>query len=355
MKKKTKKFICNLLAILLLGIALVWICTKFIHLGKVEFTENAQVRQLIVPVNSRVPGFIREIRFEEFDYVEQGDTLALIEDAEFRFLVAQAEANCENARTGKVAMQDVISTTRSNLTVSDSGIEEARVHLENAQRNFERFKNLYAEKAVTRQQFDDIKTNYEAAKARYEMLCNERSSIESLGREQQTRLGQNEAGIRLAEAALDLAHLNLSYTAILAPCSGYTGRKKIQEGQLVQPGQTLVEVVDESSKWVLANYKETQTTDMRKGQLVRIEIDALPGIEFEGRVSSISHATGASFSLLPQDNSSGNFIKIEQRIPVRIEFTEKNSPEAMARVSAGMNVECEVVTESEPETKKQKS
>ena len=186
-------------------------------------------------------------------------------------------------------------------------------------------------------------TTYLAAKARYEMLQNQKESVRSVSREQNTRLGQNEAGIKLAEAALELARLNLSYTVITAPCDGYTGRKDIQVGQLIQPGQTLVDIVDAENKWIIANYKETQTANIAVGQAVEIEVDAVPNHIFKGVVRSVSRATGASFSLLPQDNSSGNFVKIEQRIPVRIDFTDDNDTEALQRVSAGMNVECKVL------------
>lgn len=258
-------------------------------------------------------------------------------------MVAQAEANLENAKTGKVAMHNVISTTASNLSVTDASIEEARIVFENAERNYKRFSTLYEQNAVTRQQYDDMNTTYLAAKARYDMLRRQKESVQSVSREQNTRLGQNEAGIKLAEAALELARLNLSYTVVLAPCDGYTGRKEIQEGQLIQPGQTLVDVVDAGQKWVVANYKETQTANIREGQEVEIEIDAVPNHTFKGVVRSVSRATGASFSLMPQDNSSGNFVKIEQRIPVRIDFAEDNDAEAMERVSAGMNVECKVL------------
>ena len=188
-----------------------------------------------------------------------------------------------------------------------------------------------------------MNTTYLAAKARYDMLKRQKESVRSVGREQNTRLGQNEAGIKLAEAALELARLNLSYTVVIAPCNGYTGRKEIQEGQLIQPGQTLVDVVDSEEKWIVANYKETQTANIREGQEVEIKVDAVPNQIFKGIVRSVSRATGASFSLMPQDNSSGNFVKIEQRIPVRIDFAEDNDVEAMERVSTGMNVECTVL------------
>lgn len=343
MTRKTKKLIYNIIVCVLLLGAISWVCEKFIHLGNVEFTENAQVKQHIVPVNSRVQGYIKEVRFDEYTKVRKGDTLVIIEDAEYRYMVAQAEASLDNAKTGKDAMHNVISTTASNLSVTDASIEEARIVFENAERNYKRFSALYEQNAVTRQQYDDINTAYLAAKARYDMLTRQKESVQSVSREQNTRLGQNEAGIKLAEAALELARLNLSYTVVLAPCDGYTGRKEIQQGQLIQPGQTLLDIVDAEDKWVVANYKETQTANIQEGHEVEIEVDAVPGYTFKGVVRSVSRATGASFSLMPQDNSSGNFVKIEQRIPVRIDFTQDNDAEAMERVSAGMNVECKVL------------
>ena len=187
-----------------------------------------------------------------------------------------------------------------------------------------------------------MKTNFEASKARYELLLRQKKSTALVKQEQTERLEQTEAGIKLAEAALEIARLNLSYTVITAPCDGTTGRKEIRGGVLVQPGQTLVNLVDENDKWVVANYKETQTTHIDEGYPVDIEVDAIPGVVVKGVVKSVSQATGASFSLLPQDNSAGNFVKVEQRIPVRIEFSDGNKPEDMKRLRAGMNVECVV-------------
>lgn len=343
MKHKTKKSIYNIFVVILLAAALFWVCEKFVHLGSVEFTENAQVRQHILPVNSRVQGFIKEVRFDEYTKVLKGDTLVIVDDAEYRYMVAQAEANLANAKTGKQAMHNVISTTNTNLSVTQASIDEARILFENAEKSYNRFDALYKQNAVTKQQYDDMHTAYQAAKARYEMLKHQKESVQSVSREQNTRLGQNEAGIKLAEAALELARLNLSYTVILAPCDGVTGKKQIQEGQLIQPGQTLLDIVDSEDKWIVANYKETQTANIQEGQEVEIEVDAVPNHTFRGVVRSISRATGASFSLMPQDNSSGNFVKIEQRIPIRIDFTEDNDMKALERVSAGMNVECKVL------------
>lgn len=342
MKHRTKKRIYNVFAVALLVVAIIWVCAKFVHLGNVEFTENAHIEQHIVPVDARIQGFVKRVCFNEYEHVEKGDTLLIIEDAEFRLFLAQAEANYANATTDKSAMHNVISTTRTNIAVTEATIEEARIRLENAERNYLRYKSLLADDAVTRQQYDNMATEWEAAKARYEVLIKQRESVEAVSREQNTRLGQNDAGIAVAEAALDLARLNLSYTVVLAPCSGVTGRRDIHVGQLIHPGQRIVDIVDESEKWVVANYKETQIENIRPGAKVEIEVDAIPNVVFKGVVRSLSQATGGSMSMLPQDNSSGNFIKIEQRIPVLIDFTDDNDPKALARASVGMNVECTV-------------
>lgn len=342
MIKNKKRAIPNFIILLVLAGGISWISGKFIRLGSNEYTDNAQIKQHLTPVNTRVQGFIKKICFEEYQQVKKGDTLAIIDDTEYRLKVAQAEADYQNALAGKSAMYTTINTTQNNIFVTEAAIEEQRVRLLNAETDYKRYQELMKEEAVTPQQFDRVKTDYAATKARYEQLLRQKQSTSLMKQEQTQRLEQNESAIKLAEAALNLAKLNLSYTIICATTDGVTGRKDIHEGQLVQSGQTLVTLVDGTEKWVIANYKETQTTDMQKGQLVKIQVDAIPGIEYEGQISSISDATGSFYSVIPQDNSAGNFVKVEQRIPVRIEFTHNNRPEDLERLRAGMNVECTV-------------
>lgn len=342
MVKKRMKLAYNIIVGLLLLSGIAWVSAKFVHFGNVEFTDNAQVKQQIVPINSRVQGFIKKIYFKEYQRVKKGDTLAVIEDVEYRLKVAQAEADYRNAVIGKKAMGTTILTTQSTISVTESGIEESRVRLVNAEKEYNRYKNLLLQKSVTQQQFDAVSANYEAAKARYEQLQHQRNTSSLVKNEQTMRLDQNDAGIKVVQAALELARLNLSYTVITAPCDGVTGRKNIEEGQLIQPGQALLDFVNENDKWIIANYKETQTANINEGQVVEIKIDAIPNTKFKGIVQSISRATGASFSLFPQDNSAGNFVKVEQRIPVRIEFSSDNKAQYLEKLRSGMNVECEV-------------
>ncbi|NLB82010.1 MAG: HlyD family secretion protein, partial [Clostridiaceae bacterium] len=312
---------------------------QFVAVTDSNFTDNAQVKRHIVPVNSRVQGYIQEIRFQEYKHVNKGDTLLVVDNSEYLFRLAQAEANYANAIAGKEVMGSTISTTFNNLSVSDAGIEEVKVRLNNAETNLKRYKNLLDQEAVTQDQYDRMKTEYDATKARYDMIVRQKQSTALMGEEQTKRLSQNEANIKQAKAALNIAQLNLSYTAIVAPCSGIVGRKVLQEGQLLQPGQSIVSIVDDSQVWIIANYKEKQTKNIAEGDDVKIEIDAIDGITFKGTVVALSNATGSAFSLVPTDNSAGNFVKVEQRIPVRIELTSENTAENINKLKAGMSAE----------------
>ncbi|GHU78569.1 multidrug resistance protein [Bacteroidia bacterium] len=341
MNKKNKKLIINIFVIALILCGIAWIASLFIHVGG-EYTNNATVDRDRVVLSSRVQGFVKKIYFDEFQQVRKGDTLVIIEDAEFRLRLAQAEADYQNALSGKSAMATTIHTTQNNLSVSDAGIEEMRILLQNAEKDYLRYQKLLAESAVTQQQYDGVKTNYEAMRAKYEMLVRQKQSTNLVKTEQTQRLDQTESGIKVAESALEIAKLNLSYTVILAPCDGKTGRKTIQEGELVMPGKHLLTVVSDENKWVVANFRETQMQHIQVGSKVAIEIDAFPNHPFEGVVSSISNASGAQYSPASPDHSVGNFVKVEQRIPVKILFTENNDSAILAQLTSGMNVECKV-------------
>lgn len=341
MNKKKQKNIANVIIVILIVCGIVWIASLFIHVG-CEYTSNAQVRQDIIAVSSRVQGFVKKVNFDEFEYVHKGDTLVLIEDSEFRLRLAQAEADFQNAMVAKSAMGTTISTIQNNLSVSDAGIEEVKILLANAESEYNRYKNLLDANAVTRQQYDAEKTHYESLKAKLETMQRQKMSMNLVKTEQTQRLDQNEANIVVCQAALDLASLNLSYTVILAPCNGYTSRRTIQEGELVMPGKNLISIVSDEKQWVIANYRETQMPRIKMGNKVKIMADAIPDVEFEGEIVAISDATGSQYSVVPQDNSMGNFVKVEQRIPVKIAFSPNNDKACMSQLRSGMNVECKV-------------
>lgn len=342
MTHRSKKILSYIVTIAVIVLAAIWIYPHFAHIGNVEFTDNAQIQQQIVPVNSRVQGHIKEIRFKEYEPVKKGDTLVIIDDSDMRLRVAQARADLQNALAGRDVADRSVGVASANVAVTEASITEAKVVMEMAAADFDRYSRLLEQDAVTKQQYEAVRTDYEAKKARYEMLARQRSATTSVVAETRQRIAQNEAGIELAKALLETAELNLSYCAVTAPCDGFASRKEIQAGQLVQPGQTLLDIVDSADIWVTANYKETQLSHIDAGSDVEIKVDAIPGVTFNGKVVSISKATGAALSILPQDNSAGNFVKVRQRIPVRIEFTSDNRASDMQRLRAGMNVECSI-------------
>lgn len=340
-RKKILRWTYNIIVLALLIAGATVVILNFAHFGCVEWTDNAHVQQHITPINTRVQGFIKEIRFEEFQPVHKGDTLVIIEDAEFRLALAQAEAELANAEAGSRATTTVMATTSSNIGVTEATIEELRATMENARREDARFQKLLAERSVTQQQADNIHTAYLGARARYEAANRQRRSQTLVRSEQGHHLQQSEAAIEVARTRLDLARLNLSYTVITATADGVVGRKEIHEGQLVQPGQTMVDIVAGNELWVVANYRETQLPHIAVGAKVRIKADAVPGVEYTGIVERISDATGSAYGIIPQDNATGNFVKVEQRVPVRISL-KGNKPEDLRNLRAGLNVECEV-------------
>lgn len=336
-KNKIHTYLYNVLIVACLLGGAAYAVSQFMHFGNGEFTDNAHVCQNIVPQNCRVQGFIREVRFTEFQQVKKGDTLAVIEDTEFRLRLAQAEADLIRAQRGTQGTASSIVTTKTSMGVTDAGIEAARVQMENAKREDARFEKLLGQDAVTRQQYDKVHTGYLSAKAGYEQALRSRQTQSAVVAEQGHHLSASEQGIELARRAVDLARLNLSYCYIIATCDGTVGSKDIHVGQLVNPGQTLVSIVDKGERWIEANYKESQLPHIKVGNKVKITADAVPGVAYTGTVERISDATGSAFSLIPIDNATGNFVKVEQRVTVRIKL-DNNADNA--KLKGGYNVEC---------------
>ncbi len=338
-KKTTFTTVYNTCVLLLLLAGAALVVNHFVHFGSGEFTDNATVQQHITPVNTRVQGFIKEIRFGEYQNVHRGDTLVIIEDSEYRLQLAQAEAALQRELAGADATTSGISATKQTIGVGEAGIDEAKAQLDEARREEQRYAQLLKDDAVTRQQYDGMHTALLAAEARYNQAVRRNATLADTKKEQGHRLAQNHAAVEAARAAVRLARLQLSYTVITATADGVVGRKGIHEGQLVQPGQTMVDIVDNTELWVVANFRETQLPGIAVGADVKISADAVPGVVFQGTVERISDATGSAMSLVPQDNATGNFVKVEQRIPVRIRLSADRNT---AKLRAGMNVECEV-------------
>lgn len=354
-KKKKSNFakLINLVVLVMVLGGLFWVVKSYFNFGNDKYTNAAQVESFINPINTRVSAYIKEIRFVEHQPVKKGDTLLILDNREILTQVGQAEAAYMAALASKnVTSQSVntasnnVNTVGANVQAASAGIKAAKARLWNAEQNFNRYQNLLKDEAVTRQQFDQIKTEYESQKAQLEVqiaqlqsVVNTKRSSELTVNEVKSRLGMNDAEIKRVESALEMAKLNLSYTVITAPHDGIMGRRSVNVGQLLNPSQQVATIVDINNVWITANYRENQMENVKIGGLAKVTVDALGGKEFEGKITAISGATGARYSAVPVDNSTGNFVKVQQRIPVRIEFTDKNKIEDLKQLRAGMNVQ----------------
>lgn len=347
-KKKNKLFPLILGIVVVIG--LIFGITKYLHSMHHEETDDAQIEGNISPVISKVSGYVEKIFVEDNQRVSKGDTLVLLEDDDYQLNVMQAEAALENARANLDVVKATYNVSQANQSTSvvsvsaaEANIEAAKVDLWKATQDFKRYSNLVKEGSVTEQQFEKAKADKEAAERKLDVLIEQKriAAEQSKASRSQTDVSSNnvavaESVVKMKEAELDMAKLQLSYTAVTAQTDGIVSKKNVQLGQLIQAGQSLFALVIDKDRWVVANFKETQMEKMHPGQDVEVKIDAYPGETFNGMVESISPATGAKFSLLPPDNATGNFVKVVQRVPVKITF--KESEENLKKFIAGMNV-----------------
>ncbi|MBM6804989.1 HlyD family secretion protein [Bacteroides caecicola] len=339
-KQESGKVFTMKKAVGIIGICLaIWglyaIISLFVDYKSSETTDDAQVEQYLSPVNIRVAGYIKKIYFTEHQHVRKGDTLLVLEDDEYRIRLKEAEAALMDARSGRKVVANTLNTVSNSASVYDASIAEAQYRMEQLEKDYRRYSSLLKKNATTPIVVEQYQTQLEMARARVAALKQQREAAHSSVTEVDQRQENAEAAVKRAEAAVDLAALNLSYTVVTAPCNGCLGRRSIEEGQLVNAGQTLTTIIPDTRKWVVANYKETQISSLAVGQEVEVTVDAFAGKTFKGRITAISSATGSKYSMVPTDNSAGNFVKIQQRVPVRIELTDI-SDEDNARLAAGM-------------------
>lgn len=247
----------------------------------------------------------------------------------------EAEAALKDALAGNAVINSTLNTTQASASVFEASIAEVEIRLAKLEKDRQRYENLLERNAATPIQLEQIATEYDATKKKLEALKRQQKAALSGVQEVSGRRENTEAAVQRAKAALEMAKLNLSYTVVVAPCDGKLGRRAIEEGQYIPAGQTITYIMPDSKKWIIANYKETQVENLHVGQDVAVTVDAISDREFKGKITAISGATGAKYSLVPTDNSAGNFVKIRQRIPVRIDFTDL-SEEDNERLAAGM-------------------
>ncbi len=341
-KLRARNIILNTVCIILVLAGITWVVTYFWKYVNYEITNDAVVDQYIVPVNTRVAGYIREVRFTEHQQVSAGDTLLILDDREYRIRLKDAQAALLDVKGSLEVLGSGIRTSEVNVQVQEANIAETKARLWQLEQNYRRYANLLQEESVSRQQYEQVKADYEATQARYRALVSQKEAARSQYKETTQRTTGAEANILRKEAEVEMAALNLSYTVVTAPYDGYMGRRTLETGQFVQAGQTLSNLVRSHNKWVTANYKETQIAHIYIGQRVRIKVDALKNRIFHGKVTAISEATGSRYALVPTDNAAGKFVNVQHHRPVRIEFDDV-TPDEMQHLRAGMMVETEAL------------
>ena len=340
-KKKPNKVLPIILGIVLIGGAIFGI-KEYIYFSKHVDTDDAQIDADISPVVARVGGYVDSIYFEENTHVNKGQVLVKIDDRDYRVKLEQAQATQQGASAGINVGQSQIYATAANSSSAKAEVASASARLDKVRKDYERYANLVKDGSVTRQQFDQAKADLEVAQANYNAARDQyKAALEQVGTTR-SQLKVTNTGVTARRSDVDFAKLQLSYTQIKAPASGLAAKKNVQVGQLVQAGQTLFSVVNDNSVFITANFKETQLDKIHNGQKVDLKVDAYPDLNVTGTVYNFSPATGAKFSLLPPDNATGNFVKVVQRVPVKIKLN--GSKEDIAKLRPGMSVDVSVIT-----------
>ena len=339
-EKKPNRVLPIILGLILVG-GVIFGIKEYIYYGKHVDTDDAQVDGDISPVVARVGGYVDSISFQENTHVNKGQVLVKIDDRDYKVKLEQAQAAQVGASSGIGVNESQIYTNEANVAVAKANVTSAQARLDKVAKDYARYANLVKDGSITQQQYDQSKSDLEVAQAAVQAAQDQFKAAQEQVGTTKSQLKVTTTNIDQRKVDIDFARLQLSYTIIKAPASGITSKKNVQLGQLVQAGQTLFNIVNDSSIYITANFKETRLDKIRNGQKVDIDVDAYPEMKVTGTVFNFSPATGAKFSLLPPDNATGNFVKVVQRIPVKIKISGK--PEDLAKLSPGMSVNVSVI------------
>ncbi|MCU7547641.1 HlyD family secretion protein [Chitinophagaceae bacterium LB-8] len=313
---------------------------KLMHSIHYESTDNAQLESNAVPVISRIAGYIDSVYVDDYQEIKAGQLLLVLDDKEYQIAVSQAEADLLQAEADLASARAAYVNVGAAEKVASANTDVLQTKLAKAQSDLTRDEALFADGSITRKQLDDSRSNVETARMQLIAGSEQIKQASVQGGTASALIQKAQATIATRKAALDQAKLRLSYTHIYAPSNGRVGKTNLERGQYIQPGQSLTTVVNNETFWLVANFKETQLKSLSIGQPVEITLDGYPDKKFNGKITSFSEATGAKFSLLPPDNASGNFVKVTQRVPVKIEF--ENSTDLKPILKAGLSAEVDV-------------
>jgi membrane fusion protein (multidrug efflux system) len=345
--------------IILVGLTAVYFYLQYkkTHIS----TDDAYVDGYIHTIAPKISGTVKALHIQDNQLVRAGDLLLEIEPQDYIVAVRQARAALETETAKLVQIQNTVDTAQKQLGQvvasleagqSNLKLQEANLHFAHVQ--FERYDALFKKQVAPKQQYDQTKTAYEVALAQVKAAQDQVKQLEASVETQKALIKETESSIppqvaliRQKEADLQAAELNRSYTKLYAPTNGYITNRTVNKGNQVQPAQPLMAVVPlaQADIWITANYKETDLAHVRPGQKVKIKVDTYPGKEFNGRVNSIMAGTGAVFSLFPPENATGNFVKVVQRIPVKIVLEPGEDPHHLLRM--GMSVVPTILRDNE--------
>ncbi|RXK52080.1 HlyD family secretion protein [Aquirufa rosea] len=302
-----------------------------------EDTDNAQIEAYFIPVLPRMTGFVKQVYVNDYDQVKKGQLLLEIDSDEAALALEEMQVDVEQAQSDIESARANLTNLKKSIEAQRSSVTSAELMLNKYNRDVNRNAALELAKAITRQQLIDSQDLAEQAAVKFQGAKAELSSTQSKIGILQAALHKAEVALKLKKIKVEQQKLKLSYSKIYAPADGKIGKKSVEPGQFIQVSQPLMTIIDDSRYWIVANYKETQVKSLKVGMNSEIKMDAYPNVNLKGRILSISESTGAKTTLLPPDNSSGNFVKVTQRIPVKIEILEANKYKDILR--AGLSLE----------------
>lgn len=316
--------------------------TKIQHAVNYESTDNAQIQSNAVPVLSRVAGYIDSVAVSDYSEVKQRQLVVKLDERELQLAVSQAQADLLQAQADLATARASLSTVGSSENVAAANAAVLQTRLQKAQQDLRRDEALYADGAITGKQLDDSRSNLETARRQLYAGNQQTTQASTQTGTATAQIQRAQATIETRKAALEKARLQLTYASIYAPAAGRIGKTSLQPGQFIQPGQPLFTIVNNEQFWLIANFKETQLKYLKLGQPVEITIDGYPDRKITGKITSFSEATGAATSLLPPDNASGNYIKVTQRVPVKIDFDNAAQIKDILKSGLSANVDVKV-------------
>jgi len=330
----------RLLAVFVLGALLVGGSTAW-YVGNAgyETTDDAAVEAHVIQVSPKISAHVKAVRFDDNYQVKRGDLLIELDPRDFEVSAASATANLASAQGKLKEVEAQQNAAQASLGQAKADLVSAQATADNAEADFDRNKSLYQTRVIDRREYDASVAQAKSAAANMESAAKKVASQEAQVRLASAQYATATAEEKQAGAQLREAELQLSYTKIFAPFDGRITKKSVEPGNYVQPGQTLFSLVP-PEVWVVANFKETQLKQMKVGQPVSVRVDAIPGRDFNAHIESFQVGTGGRFTLLPPENATGNFVKVVQRVPVKIVFDEP--PEKLERLWAGESVEPKV-------------